>query len=195
MTKLTRSSRCPVCEGIAKTTRQWSRADVVQSFSNRFGCSFPEYLSRQDYEIQCCCDCSLLFSDPMRPGDFEFYEFATSLANYYNPDRWEWHAVVKIIAQCSAPRVLEIGCGTGHFMNVVKKAVPQATAIGLDNHRPSIEARPMDCNIVEGGDAHFGDDLWTCKTCGHERYPEVFKCPRGTTPLPTKKSSRNFGTS
>lgn len=32
------------------------------------------------------------------------------------------------------------------------------------------------CNIVEGGGMY--DDLWTCRTCGHQRYPEVFRCPR-----------------
>lgn len=35
------------------------------------------------------------------------------------------------------------------------------------------------CEIVEGGGMLFTDDLWTCKTCGHEKYPEVFRCPRG----------------
>lgn len=37
------------------------------------------------------------------------------------------------------------------------------------------------CRIVEGGGAHYGDDLWTCLTCGHQKYPEVFRCPRGAT--------------
>lgn len=24
------------------------------------------------------------------------------------------------------------------------------------------------------------DDLLTCKTCGHQKYPEVFQCPRAS---------------
>lgn len=35
------------------------------------------------------------------------------------------------------------------------------------------------CAIREGGGAHFSDDLWTCETCGHQKYPEAFACPRG----------------
>jgi hypothetical protein len=33
------------------------------------------------------------------------------------------------------------------------------------------------CDIHEGGGGHFGNDLHKCRTCGHEAYPEVFKCP------------------
>lgn len=50
------------------------------------------------------------------------------------------------------------------------------------------------CRIVEGGGSHFGDDLWTCKTCGHQKYPEVFECPRrGLIKPQTLKSSSDFG--
>lgn len=29
-------------------------------------------------------------------------------------------------------------------------------------------------HILQGGGAHFGDDLLTCRECGLQKYPEVF---------------------
>jgi len=28
--------------------------------------------------------------------------------------------------------------------------------------------------VIQGGGAHFGDDLWTCTSCARKKYPEVF---------------------
>lgn len=41
----------------------------------------------------------------------------------------------------------------------------------------------LPCDIQEGGGAHYGDDLRTCKICGMEKYSESFQCPHSTSPL------------
>lgn len=43
----------------------------------------------------------------------------------------------------------------------------------------SLLRRDPPCLITKGGGAHFGDDLWTCSTCGEQKYSEVFRCRVG----------------
>jgi len=91
-----------------------------------------------------CNDTSLGFFTPQNAAGSEWlYEQLQQIPWYYQKDKWEYRVARNELRQCKA--ILEIGCGTGEFLKLLKadgheamgselnrRAVSQARAIGLE---------------------------------------------------------------
>ena len=69
-----------------------------RTVQSRYACCSPRISARRHRlasrspTTRCCeCErCTLVFADPMRPGDVPFYEWVSSFPAYHAESRWEW---------------------------------------------------------------------------------------------------------
>lgn len=95
------------------------------SFNDRF---LPLYV---------CRDCKIEFFPPELAGNNAFYEKLGVHEWYYGADKWEFTEAIKEFKEVKS--VLEVGCGDGHFMELMKKYYPDTRVIGLELNREAIE--------------------------------------------------------
>ena len=130
---------CPVCGCGAEQIRILSSTFLRDHYEKYFRSSC-ESLHFQNYTQIRCIGCGLEFCLPMEPGDNNFYEWITNSQSYYPTQRWEWQVVRDKIASAaqSDGDLLEVGCGAGDFLNLIKIS-SQIHGIGLDPTQPSVD--------------------------------------------------------
>jgi SAM-dependent methyltransferase len=73
-------------------------------------------------------------------GDESLYEHFGKTDYYYMADKWEFREALKWIKDSRT--VLEVGCGTGVFLDMVRKCFPEKRLVGLEyNQMASAIAR------------------------------------------------------
>lgn len=143
--------KCPVCcnEDIERI-KEYPRTNILQMYNHLYW-DVPEDLEAADYRICRCKNCKLVFSDPMLGGSQNFYTWVTAHPNYYptkETPRWEWGKIRDYIIKHNISSVLEVGSGTGEFLDYVKLQ-SETRMVGLDTTIESFEK---------------------CKAKGHEVY-------------------------
>lgn len=78
-----------------------------------------------------CTECGFGRFEPAVSGTAEFYE-AISAIDYYNADKWEFHCAAVDLKAAGAKRILDVGCGSGIFLDYLKKSIPDADLFGFD---------------------------------------------------------------
>jgi SAM-dependent methyltransferase len=78
-----------------------------------------------------CMECGYGRFDPVVPGTVKFYE-AISGADYYNAEKWEFSCAAQDLKASGARRILDVGCGSGIFLDYLKKTLPGADLFGFD---------------------------------------------------------------
>lgn len=132
--------KCPICKSEGHVLYDLKADFIVENLESYYKDKCSNKLNIIDYTIFQCKQCSLQFSIPLQPGSNQFYEWVSSHSVYYPGTRWEWNIVIDGIKKAidSSPiNLLEIGCGTGKFLEKVQK-VTQARTIGLDTTTSSI---------------------------------------------------------
>lgn len=134
-------NNCVLCASSAThKKRDWQRDDIRSAYSRMAGKQFAPEIPIIDYEIIECESCGLLFALPQTPGNDLFYQWVTtSVRNYYQEHRWEWGRVVEILSDHPRKNILEIGCGSGNFLQYISKRL-ELRATGLDTHPAAIAA-------------------------------------------------------
>ncbi|WP_165493134.1 class I SAM-dependent methyltransferase [Hylemonella gracilis] len=111
---------CPLCgSGRAQLHRWHSIADVRAEWKQGLGFDPFDRLETGDHLFQYrCLDCDMRFYHPAICGDGEFYkELSTRFVWYYEKDKWEFDVAADLISQLTdVRRLLEVGCGQGHFL-------------------------------------------------------------------------------
>jgi 2-polyprenyl-3-methyl-5-hydroxy-6-metoxy-1,4-benzoquinol methylase len=130
-------AECIVCGGAATKVRDWTRNEIERAYSKIVGSPFPNQIPRVDYQICACSGCGILFADPPVVGDGAFYEWIVTAPNYYLGHRWEWGRVAETLLTDPNKKLLEIGCGSGNFLDYVAKR-SGVEAIGLDTSPAAI---------------------------------------------------------
>lgn len=133
------SDVCVVCGSAARQETVWTADECSRAYSRKFGSSPPASADMIDYRMMKCVNCSLVFSDPPRPGNENFYGWITSQANYYKESRWEWKAAIDLIRSSSATTLMDVGCGSGIFLDRVSAVNKDVRLTGLDTLPASIE--------------------------------------------------------
>jgi len=153
---------CPVCAGSSRLHATYCAERIRLLLAEDFGEAPPACVSLADYEMLECERCTLVFADPMRPGDVPFYEWVSSFPAYHAESRWEWGAMHHMLEQRKSVQLLELGCGDGRFLasladlkhveatgiDVSDASIARARALGL-------KARLAAINDIFGSNERF----------------------------------------
>lgn len=81
-----------------------------------------------DYTVLRCGACALEFADPLFAPSPDWYGALYGTLNLYPAQRWEYQVVLDALQPHD--RVLDYGCGSGHFLSQAATRVAQA--VGID---------------------------------------------------------------
>jgi SAM-dependent methyltransferase len=88
-----------------------------------------------------CKSCGFGQYLPIVVGDSDFYA-AIGMLEYYNEDKWEFSRSLEIIRNEGARSVIDVGCGSGLFLDQLRAALPSIKATGLEiNELAAAQAR------------------------------------------------------
>lgn len=129
---------CPICKSPSYQFKILKKEFILNELEKHSGKTPPDNLGVIDYKMYRCNNCSLGFSNPMSPGSNEFYSWITQNEGYYPEARWEWNLVIEYIKTNKIKSVLEVGCGDGKFLNMIKD-IEGLASVGLDTTKGSVD--------------------------------------------------------
>ena len=168
---------CLVCGGLSHEDRFFS-ADFLRKQYEQYFQSAPPQVVFGDYSEMHCEQCDLHFFHPPLPGNEAFYEWIARQSGYYPELRWEWIKVIEAIKAVSAEekRLLEIGCGAGDFLALLKlQNAPTLGGIGIDTTESSVKkCQERGVEVFRGTLLEFAKD----PACAQMRFDAVvaFHC-------------------
>lgn len=132
--------KCILCGANTLISEKYSVEDYVKGYAHHYG-EVPEGLFTDEYEMRMCDNCKLIFANPLKSGSNEFYEWVTKHESYYAKDRWEWHIISDYLKNDTRHNIklLEVGCGSGYFLEFLKINNPNVETVGVDMTYSSIE--------------------------------------------------------
>jgi len=131
---------CPICE---KSTFSASRAvvnltDTLRRWECVVGRPFPDevWSAYLQYEtkpltLKECTECQFGRFEPVVSGSAAFYECISAI-DYYNEEKWEFGAALSQLQLAGAKRILDVGCGSGVFLDYLRRQMPSAELFGYD---------------------------------------------------------------
>jgi SAM-dependent methyltransferase len=130
-------AKCILCGGEANKVRNWTWENIKETYGRLSEKPIPEEIPKINYTIMKCAMCSLLFAEPQIPGNSAFYWWIAAVPNYYQEFRWEWGRVLAAIASHPKKRMLEVGCGSGNFLQYASERL-NADVTGLDTNPEAV---------------------------------------------------------
>lgn len=132
-------SKCIICGSSTKIIERYSSEEIALGYKHHFK-KVPEGLFDKEYSMRICKKCKLIFADPLEEGNNKYYEWVTKQEGYYAADRWEWHVISEYLNKLNREvKVLEVGCGSGCFLDFLKKNSPNAKTVGVDITENSVK--------------------------------------------------------
>lgn len=185
-------TNCPVCRhaGLAATGQTARLRDVLARWDAIVGPSAaaeyaPDYAAEIDTEMRLmrCGVCGFGCFSPAISGTAAFYSAITE-NDYYTPDKWEFERAIQDLAALGARRVLDVGCGSGHFLKQLRAACPNVSAAGYDTNAQLIEGLvevgfegvvgPVETLLSRAGDLESFDAICLFQVLEHVVDPLVF---------------------
>lgn len=139
----TTCTSCPLCgsttKGILRLPFEYTKKKLEQICSAKFSSE----IFYPDYELLACNNCTLEFASPFIAPSNQFYLWLTSQSFPYVTHRWEWDRAISLLREIKGNttadiRLIDIGCGTGNFLKVIKKELA-LDAIGIDHNHDVIQ--------------------------------------------------------
>lgn len=104
---------------------------------------------------QCAC-CEFAMYCPPIVGSKEFYA-AVTVNDYYVGEKWDFNQALAELQSMGMPHVLDVGCGSGHFLNLLKSN--GIIAAGYEfNHEAAEVARANGHNVLSDVELASIDD-------------------------------------
>lgn len=137
--------------------RKISKDQIIDALGNHFKETVNDELNIISYSMYYCTDSTLEFSYPAIPGSENFYKWLSNHPKYYPAERWEYREVIDLISKQFSYndkfKVLDIGCGDGSFLKLLRKKFPNALLFGIDTNpdvlpdrNSGIDARSCELN-------------------------------------------------
>ncbi len=108
--------------------------DLRRAYLEAFGIDIATCIERSpigDKIEQYRCDlCQIEFFPPSLAGNELLYRKLSENSWYYGAEKWEFGLAREFLAPVES--VLEIGCGAGKFLDIVKQGFPAIRRIGLE---------------------------------------------------------------
>ncbi|MBB6485573.1 class I SAM-dependent methyltransferase [Rhizobium lusitanum] len=133
-------STCPIC---SRGSLQPSDVSIhLPEVLNQWQAAIPEQLKPEvwdDYRsvgdrpvtLYTCDACGFGQFHPIVAGTSNFYQ-AIAAVDYYNNDKWEFDAAASEIEKAGARSILDVGCGSGLFLDYLKARLPEASLFGYE---------------------------------------------------------------
>lgn len=131
-------SSCPAC-GQADLLRGSQSVDLAETLAGWEAATqarFPARLwercrKRGRTVLHTCPACRFARFEPVVAGDTDFYS-AIETDGYYNAEKWEFERAIRYIIRSGARSVLDVGCGSGHFLAALRNAAPGLRIVGSE---------------------------------------------------------------
>lgn len=140
-------ARCPVCDqaDLVETGKTVDLTTVLHRWEAVTGKPFPPAVWQHYAEVAprplrlaCCAHCRFGAFLPPAAGTAEFYA-AIEETNYFVPDKWEFEQAAQDLAALGARRVLDVGCGSGHFLRHLQQRCPAIGGVAHDLNRTLLQ--------------------------------------------------------
>jgi len=136
---LPRSGVCPLC-GAAMNIGQESYAmDDIFEWWRRQGTDFTptvraEHSAGSRTTLWHCPTCAFARFEPAVTGSPAFYRELEQSAQawYYRGHRWEFHTAARVLARLGVRTLLDVGCGTGRFLQLAASRCRLKWAAGFE---------------------------------------------------------------
>jgi 2-polyprenyl-3-methyl-5-hydroxy-6-metoxy-1,4-benzoquinol methylase len=129
---------CPICSCSAAQKELVLGSEILREISSTFPDLDSPKFKVNNYKLLECGRCSFVFSDPMLSGNEQFYNWICQSKYYYPPVRWEWASLIEKLKVRQVKRVLDVGCGSGLFLDELRKE--GLIGFGIDLNPSSVEA-------------------------------------------------------
>jgi SAM-dependent methyltransferase len=135
---------------LAEILHRWER-EVPVKFTDVVWQQYTQPRSPQ-ITLHRCSQCGFAVFDPIVGGSSDFYTcITTSDGSSYTEGKWEFRQAVKDLERNECRRVLDIGCGSGYFLDLLRNSLPHVQAIGFDfNSEMADLVRSKGHNVFEG---------------------------------------------
>ena len=153
------NDRCPMCGAAAfkptsiRLDMRETLAKWEQTLKGPLGQTvWDDYAEYPEVTLFECGACGFGMFDPPAAGTANFYAAITRTeAEYYVPDRWEYRRAIQDIRKYGARRVLDVGGGSGHFLDLLQQELPGVEALVYEfNEEVADVARTKGLNVCHG---------------------------------------------
>ena len=123
---------CPICGafGYEPTSTQLDIRDSLRKWEEAIHAPlgqaiWDDYAQSPEMTLFGCSNCGFNMFEPPLAGTPDFYAAITRVEDeYYVSDRWEYRRAVNDIQDRGARRVLDVGSGSGHFLDMLRHKLP-----------------------------------------------------------------------
>lgn len=147
---------CPICAShdfepsgqsiiLPEILSRWQKETGIM-FSDAIWQEFS--LSTPVIKLYHCSNCGFEMFNPPIIGNDQFYR-EIAIKDYYVPDKWEFLEGLHDLLQHHCQRVLDIGCGSGDFLGILKNNSIEGIGYELNSEVAEL-AREKGCTVIDG---------------------------------------------
>jgi len=169
---------CPLCtEKKYLTLRRYAIANLSEIWNDNFGFDpFNKFPAGATLSKLSCVECGLIYFSPEFYGDGEFYAKLSKYDWYYEGEKWEFDKALDIVQQVRPKSVLEIGCGSGEFLQKISSGVEYSLGVDI-NEAALVKARQKGLQVISTGIydlTHSFDMVFLFQVLEHLQSPGEF---------------------
>ena len=133
---------CGICgsPSLEVTTETFSLEDILQRWEREADVKFTNAVWQQytqpaspQVTLYRCPECGFKVFDPPVAGSSDFYKcITTSDGSCYTPQKWEFKQAISDIRRRGCRRVLDIGSGSGFFLDLLADSLPGVQRTGFE---------------------------------------------------------------